>query len=113
MFVPSFCEFIKYSQNFATGMSVSESGSGRCHGWTGLGFFSSCNSSSAPFFFPHSLIGFRHRDFCFFFLLGYPRASLGDTDASPAFSKEHGHLGTMREQCCALNGLPRFVDKNE
>ena len=29
------------------------------------------------------------------------------------FSGEHGHLDTMEEQCCALNGLPRFVNKNE
>ena len=38
MFVPSFCQFIKYSLIVGTGMSVFESGSGRCHGWAGLGF---------------------------------------------------------------------------
>ena len=40
-----------------------------------------------------------------------PLASLGDRDAGPAFSREHGHLVTMGEQCCALNGLPVIVNK--
>ena len=49
-----------------------------------------------------------------FFSFGVPpRATLWDRDAGPAFSREHGHLGTMGEQCCALNGLPWFVNKNE
>ena len=43
----------------------------------------------------------------------HPHAGLRDRDAGPAFSREHGHLGTMGEQCCALNGLPRFINKNE
>ena len=52
--------------------------------------------------------------FVWFFAFGIPpHAGLGDRDAGPAISREHGHLGTMGEQCCALNGLPRFVNKNE
>ena len=42
-----------------------------------------------------------------------PHASLGDKDAGIAFSREHGHLGTMGEQCCTLNGHPRLINKNE
>ena len=41
------------------------------------------------------------------------KPSLGDRDTGPTFWREHGHLGTMGEQCCALNGLPMFVNKNE
>ena len=52
--------------------------------------------------------------YCLKFSFGAPsHASLEDRDAGPAFSSEHGHLGTMGEQCCALNGLPRFVNKNK
>ena len=84
----------------------------------GLGLvFSSCNSPSASVFLPHSLIGLQSSwfFFCFmFYSFGIPpHAGLGDRDTGPAFSREHGHLGTMGEQCCALNGLPRFVNKNE
>ena len=51
---------------------------------------------------------------CFFFFFLLNVFSLGIPPlAGPVFSRENGHLGTMGEQCYALNGLPRFVNKNE
>ena len=37
----------------------------------------------------------------------------GHKDAHPSFLREHGYLDTMEERCCALNGLPMFVNKND
>ena len=53
--------------------------------------------------------------FCFKSLLlgSFTHASFGDKDVGPAFLREHGHLNTMGKQCCALNGLPRFVNEDE
>ena len=83
--------------------------------WVGWAWFFSLVFLLLHLFLPHSLIGLQ--SLCFLpyaFSFGIPsHASLGDKDAGPAFSREHGHLGTMGEQCCALNSLPRFVNKNE
>ena len=101
-------------------------------------FLCSCNPPSAPVSCRTLCLGNSHRVlfvclfvcfcFCFCFCFWFcfvlfcfllyvissgipPHTSLRDEDAGPAFLTEHGHLGTMGEQCCAC--LPRLVNKNE
>ena len=66
-------------------------------------------------FLLHSLIGLLSSCFLLYVISSKipPHASLVDKYAGPAFSRDHSHLGTMGEQCCSLNGLPRLVNKNE
>ena len=116
MFVPSFCEFYQILLNCGD-WHFGLWGREWAVSWVGWAwFFSSCNSPSAPVFL--AALSDWVAVFVIFCLMFFsfgipPHAGLGDRDAGPAFSREHGHLGTMGEQCSALNGLPMFVNKNE
>ena len=67
------------------------------------------------FFLRHSLIGLQSSSFCFmFFLFGsLPMPVLEIEMPALHFRENMTTWGTMGEQCCALNGLPRFVNKSK
>ena len=98
-----------------TCISVFGPGSGLSHEWAGLGFlvlvillrlfFAALFDRVAVFGFVCFVLFLFLFLFCFvlFFFVSclffwiLPHADLGDRDVGPVFSREHGHLGNMRE----------------
>ena len=113
MFAPSLCEFHQILLNCGDwhfGLWVRE----WAVAWVGWAcFFSSCNSP-VPVSCSILWLGCSLRDFLLYvFSFAILPMPVLEIEIPALHIRENSHLSTMGEQCCALNGLHRFVNKNE